>query len=522
MVLPRAAAALLAAALLAPTAGHGPRRRRRPAALRVAARGTARSAEGPQLPGAGLQGAPYYELFYQQRLDHFSHVDVRWPHRFLLGNNSWDGRGRLANGCQGPTLVYAGNEGPIDEFWAGNGFMIEELAPHWGGLLIFPEQRFYGKSLPFGNASLTAEHLVYLTTSQVIEDYAELLQHLKATLPGAAGCPAIAFGGSYGGTLAALLRATHPGVVDGALAASSELGYYDVAGWPQHGVTEFTFEDIVVQDYAEAHPQCLEAIEAAVQLIDATPEAEVARIFKVCEAMALRPTKSDLFVYALEGLPQEDYPYAIEPMPARPLAVACTRLVGALAGKAGTALLAAAAAITEMALGAGDGSCIPTQGEGGPGNTPGDGPGPGAWGWQSCTETLHGFSARGLRTYTFNYTASAEQCASLYGAGVSPNLTALARQFGGYALANGSSGTTRIIWSQGTLDPWHGWFRNITAAPRQSEMHHIIIEGAAHHLDLKAPRLEDPPAVTAARRLEAEIIWQWIQNASRGNPLELA
>lgn len=40
-----------------------------------------------------------------------------------------------------------------------NGFMVDYLAPKWGALLVFPEERYYGKSLPFGQDSWTTDHV---------------------------------------------------------------------------------------------------------------------------------------------------------------------------------------------------------------------------------------------------------------------------------------------------------------------------------------------------------------------------
>ena len=113
--------------------------------------------------------------------------------------------------------------------------MVEHLAPKWGGLLVFPEERYYGESLPFGAASFESKNMKYLTTEQILEDYVELVTHLKATLPKAANCPVVAFGGSYGGTLTTFLRAKYPAVVVGGLAASAPIGYYDKEGWEAHG-----------------------------------------------------------------------------------------------------------------------------------------------------------------------------------------------------------------------------------------------------------------------------------------------
>jgi pimeloyl-ACP methyl ester carboxylesterase len=202
-----------------------------------------------QTAHADVVAGTYQELYYSQTLDHFNPQDhSRWDHRYLFSDEHWDGAGSLVNGCKGPILLYTGNEGPIDAFWNANGFMIDDLAPKWGALLVFPEERYYGKSLPFGNSSsLGYEELRYLSTEQVLEDFVELVEHLKETLDGAQDCPVVAFGGSYGGTLTTFLRAAYPAVVIGGLAASAPIGYYDPSHWAAHGVDEFTFSDIITK-----------------------------------------------------------------------------------------------------------------------------------------------------------------------------------------------------------------------------------------------------------------------------------
>jgi len=144
--------------------------------------------------------------------------------------------------------------------------MITHLAPKWGALLLFPEARYYGKSLPFGSGSYTAEHFKYLSTEQILKDYVDILAHVKETNPGAKNCPVVSFGGSYGGTLTTFLRATYPEAVVGGLAASAPIGYYDPEGWDAHGVTALTWSEIVQKDYREAHEGCIPAIKRAIEV----------------------------------------------------------------------------------------------------------------------------------------------------------------------------------------------------------------------------------------------------------------
>jgi hypothetical protein len=156
---------------------------------------------------AAASSVAYETRWFNQTLDHFRFGSnpSKFSQRYLYNDDNWGNPQSGISGappnppalpadCKGPILFYSGNEGAIDGFWESNGFMISELAPKWGGLLVFAELRYYGETLPFGSDSLTPENAVYLTTEQALADYALLITHLKASTPGMESCPVITFG----------------------------------------------------------------------------------------------------------------------------------------------------------------------------------------------------------------------------------------------------------------------------------------------------------------------------------------
>lgn len=98
------------------------------------------------------------------------------------------------------------------------GFMWE-AAREFGALVVFAEHRYYGESLPYGSRSHEDRPLGYLTSQQALADFVDLVAHLRnaggTARRGKSANPVIAFGGSYGGMLAAWFRIKYPAVVEG-------------------------------------------------------------------------------------------------------------------------------------------------------------------------------------------------------------------------------------------------------------------------------------------------------------------
>ena len=165
---------------------------------------------------AAALGIPAKPSYFTQRVDHFSTSAATYQQRFYLNETVFGGAGH-------PILFIIGGEGtvpPTTGFFYP--FIVDILAPKFKALVVEPEHRFYGTSLPDYNVSA----LQLLTPQQALADAATLILAMQKRYNcGAHGtptyCPVITIGGSYPGWLSAMMRLRYPGVVDGAYAASA-------------------------------------------------------------------------------------------------------------------------------------------------------------------------------------------------------------------------------------------------------------------------------------------------------------
>ncbi|MQM03893.1 hypothetical protein Taro_036680 [Colocasia esculenta] len=174
-------------------------------------------------PPANMTLAAFQNFTYQQTLDHFNYLPssyTTFPHRYRIDFTHWGGAGTGS-----PILLYTGAESALEDELAAVGYHVH-AAPALRALVVFIEHRYYGLSVPFGSpaaAHRDADTLGYLSASQALADYAEIILHIQEMYD--ARGPVIAIGCSYGGMLSAYFRLKYPHVVHGALSSSGPVLY---------------------------------------------------------------------------------------------------------------------------------------------------------------------------------------------------------------------------------------------------------------------------------------------------------
>ncbi|XP_003935096.1 lysosomal Pro-X carboxypeptidase [Saimiri boliviensis] len=439
----------------------------------------------------------YSVLYFQQKVDHFGFNTVKtFNQRYLVADKYWKKNG-------GSILFYTGNEGDIIWFCNNTGFMWD-VAEELKAMLVFAEHRYYGESLPFGDSSFKdSRHLNFLTSEQALADFAELIKHMKRTIPGAENQPVIAIGGSYGGMLAAWFRMKYPHMVVGALAASAPIWQFEDL------VPCGVFMKIVTTDFRKSGPHCSESIRRswdAINRLSSTGSGLqwLSEALHLCSPLTSEDVRhlKDWISETWVNLAMVDYPYAsnfLQPLPAWPIKVVCQYLKSPNVSDL-LLLQNIFQALNVYYNYSGQAKCLNIS------ETATGSLGTLGWSYQACTEVVMPFCTNGVddmfEPHSWNLKELSDDCFQQWG--VRPRPSWITTMYGGKNI----SSHTNIVFSNGELDPWSGG--GVTKDITDTLVAVTISEGA-HHLDLRAKNALDPTSVLLARSLEVRHMKNWIR-----------
>ena len=457
----------------------------------------------------------YESRFFTQRLDHFNfHVTpTTFQQRYLINTNAALSQGGVLDPMT-PVLFYTGNEGDITLFAENTGFMFE-LAVELNAIVLFAEHRYYGVSLPFGNESFSAGNIGFLSVTQALEDYSELLFSVKKEL-GVSNAAVISFGGSYGGMLSAWFRMKYPNVVAGAIAASAPI--YQFANWTAPEV----FNHLVTLDFAaqilNVSPTLVTCADIWVDIFSTLQNllsSDIGRMIvetelQLCEPLNVTTALDDVNDWLIGTVGYQamgDYPFAssfLEPDTPPFVVNASCSVLGSCFMTAGAdpkaKMQCLNAGLSLYFNGSGTVTCNDI------GSSTSGALGADTWDYQTCTEMAMPQSQLGppndmFPVLAFDYNDYAASCMNTWG--VIPEWNWVKIEMGRPTKGIHSN----IVFSQGLLDPWRGGGVMETIS---DSLVSILIPEGAHHLDLRSSHVGDPIYVTAARALEKKFVVQWI------------
>jgi len=468
------------------------------------------------------------ELFYEQRIDHFTSTPPplnvnSYLQRYFLNTDFYDAS------KPGTIFFYFGNEADVELYVNATGLMWENAAD-FNAVLLFAEHRYYGVSQPFGSQlDLNDKDMMkYLSVEQALADYVELVGQVRSDLSIPADTSVIGFGGSYGGMLASWGRAKYPGVFDGVIAASAPIITFvgqDVdPNFYAEGVSYDVRSDGGVDDDGACETNLRKAFEKG--WLASLGETDHGRALmssglSLCQDISDDYTESgwDATFWlnsALSYMAMGDYPYPSGyiinndgTLPAFPVVEACkflgedytsdedeTKLIEGIRDFAGiyynhsgtvdcynlTSPVNEAAEIQET-----------------------------LWNYQYCTEIFQIFGQVGGDTDIFwsdpwDPEAAADNCADQYW-GDQPREDWMFLEYGD--LDVWARSTSNIVWSNGELDPWRKGGVN---ANLSDTLIAVQVPNAGHHVDLFFSREEDTDEILAAREVEIQNMMIWKDN----------
>eukprot|EP00600_Ochromonadales_sp_CCMP1393_P016556 CAMPEP_0175023094 /NCGR_PEP_ID=MMETSP0005-20121125/15671_1 /TAXON_ID=420556 /ORGANISM="Ochromonas sp., Strain CCMP1393" /LENGTH=477 /DNA_ID=CAMNT_0016281399 /DNA_START=39 /DNA_END=1472 /DNA_ORIENTATION=+ len=150
---------------------------------------------------------------WNAQVDNFDATNnATFEQRYYLDDQYW-----LKGGKKGPVFFLISGEGTLS---GPPGGYVATLGEEYSALLVTLEHRFYGESIPEGNA-FTSNYNKHLNVEQALGDLSGFTNYVKQRLaPESRSVPWVIFGGSYSGGLSSWYRAAYPQQSVAALSSS--------------------------------------------------------------------------------------------------------------------------------------------------------------------------------------------------------------------------------------------------------------------------------------------------------------
>ena len=444
--------------------------------------------------------------YFDQLVNHFDSSSATYRQRFY----SYDG---YFGGPSSPIICIIGGEGAIPpETGIFYPWIVDVVAKRLNALVIEPEHRFYGESIPVGGAPFNASQLKLLTPDQALADAVHLIQWAQrannCTARGTAGyCPVITIGGSYPGYLSAMMRLRYPFVVDMAYAASAPLTMY------AQQIDQYAYYELITKSAERSLPGCAAALRSAfVDLLSLDLES-LQNELAVCEPLPpyvevgglsmLQQETAMALAITFAGLNMENYP----PTNATGLHSACAQLVASPTAASLSKLLRGQPNLASRRRGEHLHATRASQGcfnmsgwlPAGPHATisSGDWSGVGtgsdgeSWDFETCTYLVEPIGMNNVtdafppRLWTYEWLES--HCKARFGVVPQPHAHVDAWGFTPEGLV--AAGASRILFTNGLND---GWSVGSVTETLSTTLVAINMPNGAHHSDLS----HDPPSPT--------------------------
>ncbi|EZA47726.1 Putative serine protease K12H4.7 [Ooceraea biroi] len=444
------------------------------------------------------------EQWFTQDVDHFNPLDNSvWKQRYFVNSDFYK--------PNGPIFLMIGAEGFINPMWVVKGQWIE-YAKELGAMCFYLEHRYYGKSHP--TVDLSLNNLIFLSSEIALGDVANFIEGMNVRYNFTKDTKWIAFGGSYGGSLAAWMRVKYTHLVHGAVSSSGPL------------LAKMDFQEyyIVVENALKEYSQkCVDAVAEAISqfhmMMDLRQQ-QIAAMFNLCDPIDSKKKVDVANLYeTLAGNLANIVQYNKDNRQnSRTANITIKTICDVMMDKKIAMPVNRLTYVNDMLLAATEQKCLDyrydkmihelrnvswasEQAEGAR-----------QWMYQTCAE--FGFfqtsTARPkLFSDTFPVDFFVQQCIDVFGPDFNKNLveTAISRWnifYGGLDLR-----VTNVVFVHGSVDPWHVLGMTHSSNPRAPA---IFINGTAHCADMYPSSEQDTLQLKQARIQIKGLIKQWLKN----------